>query len=70
MATVALPAEDGHTSGEGEEEEEVADVDDAEILEDLPDDTEVRPRAASRRRIITIALAGNRAYPFQTELYQ
>lgn len=34
--------EDGHTSGEDEGEEEVAAVDDSEILEDLPDDTEVR----------------------------
>lgn len=37
--TVAHP-DDGHTSGEEEQEEEKADVDDSEILEDLPDDTE------------------------------
>ncbi|KAH9838427.1 L domain-like protein [Rhodofomes roseus] len=41
IATVTLPtAEDGHTSGEDEGVEEQADVDDSEILEDLPDDTE------------------------------
>lgn len=43
VAVVAAPTNgDANTSGEDEtDEEEVPEVDDAEILEDLPDDTEV-----------------------------
>lgn len=43
VATVQIPtAGDADTSGEEDGEEEQASVDDSEILEDLPDDTEVR----------------------------
>ena len=56
--TLANP-DDGHTSGEEEQEEEQADVDDSEILEDLPDDTEVRVGLVRSRVLLTYPTIGH-----------
>lgn len=43
VATIAAPSgADGDSSGQEDEDEEEANVDDAQILEDWPDETEVQ----------------------------
>ena len=66
--TLANP-DDGHTSGEDEQEEEQAEVDDSEILEDLPDDTEVRATPVGPRISLHHPL-GHRTHSLETELNQ
>ena len=67
IASVKLAnPDDGHTSGEEEQEEEQADVDDSEILGDLPDDTEVRGRSIDWS-ISLHESTGDRAHSLQTE---